>query len=179
MSVMELPKFKYHIDPVGNGMIKNSDVVCLCCGEARGSIYTGAVYSKEELTDAICPWCIADGTAAKKYGAEFSDSYPLLSSGIAKDIIEEVTQRTPGYVSWQQECWLSHCDNACEFHGRASEADILNASEETKRQWMLDFDGDEQLWNMITEGYSPRGDQEFYKFKCSHCQLILLGWDYS
>jgi uncharacterized protein len=176
---MELPKFKYHIDPEGNDVIEESDITCVCCGEKRGYIYTGPVYAVEELDDSICPWCIASGDAAKKFDAEFSDSHPLLSSGISKEITAEVTQRNPGYVSWQQECWLSHCNDACEFHGDASEEDVKHASEETKKQWMLDYEGDEKFWNTVTEGYYPKGDNAFYKFKCRHCNLVLLGWDCS
>ena len=176
---MELPSFKYHIDPEGNGVFEESDTVCECCNKQRGYIYTGSVYAIEELDECICPWCIANGSAATKFDAEFSDSHPLLSAGISKEITNEVTQRNPGYFSWQQECWLSHCNDACEFHGDASEEDVKDASQETKEQWFSDYGGDEKFWQQVTDGYHPNGDVAFYKFKCRHCNQILLGWDCS
>jgi uncharacterized protein CbrC (UPF0167 family) len=176
---MDLPSFKYHIDPVGNGVIEKSDLDCLCCGKETGYIYTGSVYAIEDLDDAICPWCIANGAAAKKFNASFSDSHPLMSSGVPGEIVKEVTDRNPGYQSWQQENWLSHCHDACEFHGDASIDDVKNASEETKAAWLQDNDGDVKLWNQVTSSFVSGGDLAFYKFRCRHCDLTLLGWDCS
>src|SRR5688572_19854803 len=97
-----LPEFHYHPDPIATGNVKPSDKTCQGCGQSRGYIYIASVYAIEELNEAICPWCIADGTAAKKFDAMFADSHPLRQAGVTKQIIEEVTRRTPGYVSWQQ-----------------------------------------------------------------------------
>jgi uncharacterized protein CbrC (UPF0167 family) len=58
---MKLPEFKYHIDPIGNNVIEESDKECVCCGEKRGYIYTGPVYAIDDLNEQICPWCIASG----------------------------------------------------------------------------------------------------------------------
>lgn len=74
---MVLPVFKYHPDPLSTGSVIESTVVCKCCGQNKGYIYTSSVYAIEELHNEICPWCIADGSAAKKYGATFVDSDPL------------------------------------------------------------------------------------------------------
>lgn len=56
---MQLPSFKYHLDPLSTGSITESESICECCEESRGYIYTGPVYAEVELVDAICPWCIA------------------------------------------------------------------------------------------------------------------------
>ena len=48
--------------------------MCVCCGERRGYIYAGPVYSERELSDSLCPWCIADGSAHSRFGAEFTDA---------------------------------------------------------------------------------------------------------
>jgi len=63
---MTFPNFKYHPDPITTGSTKESDTVCERCGEARGDIYTGRVFSEKELADCICPWCIANGESHKK-----------------------------------------------------------------------------------------------------------------
>lgn len=172
-----LPYFRYHPDPIGTGAIVASDMVCICCDRARGFIYVGPVYSTKDLDESLCPWCIADGSAATKLDASFADSYPLHRAGIPKEVIEEVNLRTPGYVSWQQEHWLSHCNDACEFHGDATVADVGTASPATKQTWLEVYEQDEAGWKSATEGYRPGGDSALYKFICRHCGQVLFGWD--
>jgi uncharacterized protein CbrC (UPF0167 family) len=54
----------------------------------------------------------------------FSDDHPLAQAGVPDEVIEEVARRTPGYNSWQQEVWLSCCDDACQFHGDAARSEL-------------------------------------------------------
>jgi uncharacterized protein CbrC (UPF0167 family) len=69
-----LPVFRYHPDPVRSGSIKESASVCKSCGRARGFIYVGPVYAEaDDLDDRFCPWCIADGSAAAKFDAYFTN----------------------------------------------------------------------------------------------------------
>jgi len=68
-----MPDFRYHPDPRLTGSVEVSDTSCVVCGAARGLIYVGPVYAVEEYVEEICPWCIADGTAAAKLDAEFTD----------------------------------------------------------------------------------------------------------
>lgn len=115
-----LPHFRYHPEPLASGSIEASAATCQCCGKARGYVYTGSPYSRHELPPgSLCPWCIADGSAAARYEASFSDDYPLLDAGVAANIVTEVCERTPGYASWQQERWLVCCEDACAFRGDA------------------------------------------------------------
>ncbi len=174
-----LPRFRYHPAPLLTGVIEDSPKDCSCCGQPRGFIYVGPVYGEADLHSQLCPWCIADGSAARTLGASFADSYPLNRAGIAHSLIEEVNLRTPGYFSWQGESWLSHCADACEFHGNASIKDVANASEETKAAWRHEYKLDDKTWVRIAEHYQPKGHQAFYKFVCRHCGLVLLGWDCS
>ena len=76
-------------------------------GKARGYVYCTTPYGEQEI-EFVCPVgvSIADGTASEKLGAIFSDSSPLAQAAISKEIIDEVTLRTPGYISWQQESWI-------------------------------------------------------------------------
>jgi uncharacterized protein CbrC (UPF0167 family) len=68
----ELPKFKYHPDPIKNKVIEKAKTRCPVCNKQREYVYTGPFYSTEDV-EGICPWCIADGSAAKKYSGEFQD----------------------------------------------------------------------------------------------------------
>ena len=172
----ELPFFRYHPDPLATGAVKPGAVRCACCGEQRGYVYVGPVYGEAELDESLCPWCIADGSAARKLGASFADDHPLLQARVPELIVQEVNLRTPAFSSWQQEHWLAHCGDACSFLGDASVEDVANASEGTKLAWQKEYGLGEGDWLHITMGYQPRGDQAFYKFKCLHCEAVLLGW---
>lgn len=175
----QLPVFRYHPDPIASGVIQASTAQCACCGMQRGFIYVGPVYGEADLHDSLCPWCIADGSAASKLGASFADDYPLRRANVPGHIIEEINLRTPAFFSWQQEEWLAHCGDACAFLGDASVADVANATEATKLDWHARYELNEEDWQHITTGYTPRGAQSFYKFQCLHCSAILLGWDCS
>ena len=43
---------------------------------ARGYAYTAGFYAEEDV-DAICPWCIADGSAAARFDGSFTDEDAL------------------------------------------------------------------------------------------------------
>ena len=174
-----LPQFRYHPDPLATGAVEPSDATCVGCGAARGFLYVGPVYSKIELGDRLCPWCIADGTAANQFAASFADAHPLLEANLPAPIVEEIHLRTPAYTSWQQEEWLAHCGDACEFHGDATSADVAEAAVETKTEWMSKYHLSERDWAQATAGYRPGGESSFYKFSCRHCKSILFGWDCS
>src|SRR5262245_40636119 len=155
-----LPIFRYHPDPIRTGAVKQSDVGCVCCGNARGYIYVGAVYGKrrEELHGRLCPWCIASGEASRRFDALFADGFPLSRAGVPAKVIEEVTKRTPRYISWQQETWLSHCGDACGFHGDASREDLERLAPEDREQFLKEFRLDEQRWSDLKRYYKPQGD---------------------
>lgn len=174
-----LPQFKYHPEPLRTGALEPRSIACACCGQRRQYVYVAPVYGERDLHESLCPWCIADGSAAAKLGASFADEHPLRKAGVPVSVIEEVNQRTPSYSSWQQEEWLTHCNDACEFHGDATAEELRNASAETKRAWCQHYGLAEAEWNHATQGYAPRGDQAFYKFVCRHCHAVLLGWDCS
>ena len=175
--VEDLPDFKYHLDPVRTGAVVPSSTPCACCARTRGYVYVAGVYAGENLDERLCPWCIADGSAASRFGASFSDDWRLHKAGLSAEIIAEVTCRTPGYISWQSEAWLHHCDDVCVYHGDASEADVANASEATRLAWQREYDLTDAEWDHLTADYVPRGERAFYKFVCRHCSAVLLGWD--
>lgn len=174
-----LPNFCYHPDPLATGSVKASDTVCRCCGEARGYVYTASVYALNELCDSICPWCIADGSAAQKFDAMFSDDIPLVQAGVPDKVIEEVTRRTPGYNSWQQETWLSCCGDACEFHGNATRPELQALNGNDLARVLADFGWREQHWPQFIQHYQPGGNPAVYKFVCRHCHTTKYAVDFT
>lgn len=177
--MLGIPEFRYHPNPIATGNVKLSEAVCLCCERNRGYIYTASVYAKEELENAICPFCIADGSAAKKFDANFSDDFPLIRVGISEQIIDEVTKRTPGYTSWQQEEWLTCCQDACEFHGDASKTELQELDSENLERFLSEIQWSNSDWKSFVPHYEAGGNPAVYKFVCRHCQQPRYGMDFS
>lgn len=171
---MELPKFKYHPDPVVTGSVEESDTECVCCGEARGFIYSGPVYAVEEYDQCICPWCIADGSAHDKLEASFTDDAGIGGYGmwdeVPEEVVEEVANRTPGFSGWQQEQWWTHCGDAAQFIGRAGRKElkalgdpaIVAIQESTGLS-----DGPE--WDHFLASLEKEGSPTAYMFRCRKC----------
>lgn len=113
-----LPTFRYHPDPIATGSIEPAPDECLACGRARGFRYVGPVYAETELNEQLCPWCIADGSAARKFDAEFTDVGLGLPPDVPDSVTDEIAHRTPGFHSWQQDHWLYHCGDGCTFSAR-------------------------------------------------------------
>lgn len=72
--------------------------------------------------------------------------------------------RTPGYVSWQGERWMVHCDDAAAFLGPAGWDELRHhpdALESLREQGWPEEDG----WHLIGTDDSMSG----YLFRCRHC----------
>ncbi|VEE61322.1 Uncharacterised protein family (UPF0167) [Shewanella putrefaciens] len=173
---MDFPQFTYHPHPLDTGAVIASDATCECCGQARGFICSSGMYCRDNV-EAICPWCVADGSAADKFNGHFVDDYPLLDAGLDLAIVKEVAERTPGYVSWQQEVWQSHCNDACEFHGDAELTDLQALQGEALEGFLSEHMLDSGFWQKILSGYRKGGDLAIYKFQCRHCHKVIFTMD--
>lgn len=177
---MSLPVFKYHPDPLGTGSIEAREVECLCCGEVREYIYVGPVYAKTDLDEAVCPWCISNGLAHQKYGAEFTDRAAvggygsLTRKAVSQQVKEEVVYRTPGFNGWQQERWLVHCSDACAFLGPAGRQEIEGfASQELLDSLRDDMKMNEQDFQQYLHLLDQHRAPTAYLFRCLHCAQYL------
>ncbi|HSU15812.1 CbrC family protein [Longimicrobium sp.] len=168
-----LPRFPYHPDPLGTGSVAQSAAACRCCGRARGYIYTGPAYARDDLDDALCPWCIADGSASKRFDAEFTDAAGIGGYGrwptVSPEVIEEVSRRTPGFMGWQQEQWWTCCDDAGEFLGRGGYAELSQrwsgAIPEIRKESGIEDAGWEPYLRALDRDDAPTA----YVFRCRHC----------
>lgn len=174
-----LPNFRYHPNPLATGNVKCIDAVCECCGKLREFVYTGPVYSSTKPKDFICPWCVADGSAAQKFKATFNHDAPLRKAGLPVAVIEEVTRRTPGYIAWEEDHWLTCCNDSCEFHGDAPHEELLGLKGEALAEILRAFHWEEARWNRYVLSYKPAGNPAVYKFVCIHCRKIQYGLDFS
>lgn len=167
----ELPAFRYHPDPVRTGSLSESPDECEQCGRARGVVYSGPIYTADEI-ETLCPWCIADGSAARDLDAQFTtvDGAP---PDVPESVLDEVLHRTPGFAGWQQERWLFHCADAAEYLGRVGHPEIA--------------DRPSVLSSLAADGWPPEhlqymrsdGDLTGYLFRCRHCGTELAYADAS
>lgn len=169
-----LPTFKYHPNPLASGSIVKSDGVCVCCNQSRGYIYTGPVYAEGEYDNCLCPWCIADGSAAEKFDACFVDEEGIGGYGdwddVPEVVIDEVAHRTPGFTAWQQEKWWTHCGDAGQFLGLADREALEKAGDQavTAIRESTDIDDDDE-WKEFLDALSKDGSPTAYLFRCGKC----------
>lgn len=155
-----LPEFAYHPDPVATESVKPSDATCVCCERRRGYIYDGPVFGEDELDERLCPWCIADGPAAERFDASFAAADPV-PDGVAADVIEQITTRTPSFTGWQQEHWMFHCEDGAVFLDRVGREelkrfpDALDMLREENREFHWPSEDIEDYVNSLDRDDSP------------------------
>lgn len=170
----ELPTFRYHPDPAANGAFEQMDGRCLVCGENPGWLYVLGAYGPRNLRDEVCPWCIADGSAASTHEVRFTEIVDA-PDAIPEAVIRELEERTPGFSGWQQERWLFHCDDAAAFVGPAGweeledHPDALGALRVQIAGWGMDADETE----MLVGSLDVDGSATAYLFRCLHCGTHL------
>lgn len=177
----ELPSFKYHPDPLSTGSVIESDRLCLSCRRTRGYVYVGPVFAVNELDEELCPWCIADGSAAQRFNAVFTDVGLGVPPDVPRYVTEEVARRTPGFVGWQQEHWLYHCGDAAAFLGRVGfhQLELLpDATEALQREARLLDLTDGQAEAHVRSLHAD-GDFTAYLFRCLACGIHLAYSDSS
>jgi uncharacterized protein len=171
-----LPVFRYHPDPLASGSVVPSDLECRCCGRARGHIYTGPVYAEEELNEALCPWCIADGSAAERFDATFVDPGGVGDYGswdeVPPAVVDEVAERTPGFTGWQQERWWTHCGDAAAFLGLAGRTELEGAWAGAIPSIRSDSQLSDSDWPAYLAALDRTDGPTAYVFRCTVCGVL-------
>ncbi|RRD95219.1 CbrC family protein [Clostridiales bacterium COT073_COT-073] len=173
LAKLGLPKFRYYPDPLGTGAFEEGEEkTCPCCGEKSTIYYSTMPYCIEKVEN-LCPNCIATGRAAEKYDAYFiSNAEWAGERNQEKDA--ELFCRTPGYISWQGEYWLSCCEDYCEYLGTVGTRELkaMGIAEEVLAEYELrhEYSGIEPY--LIKDG-STCG----YLFHCLHCGKYHLWVD--
>ncbi len=175
-----LPTFRFHPDPVLSGAIEPSPDACGCCGQARGYLYTGPCYVEDDFDAALCPWCIADGSAHTKFGVTFQevDLGPDLDEATA----DEIEERTPGITSFNPVAWPSCCGRPMAYLEPVGHAEIRARHPELPPLLIPQLEGEmemslaeaKQLFASLHRDHSPCA----HVFRCAKCRVLRAEIDF-
>ena len=170
---MQLPHFKYSPNAYTLDLFDKEDGICSVCEQPRQLKYICSFYSVDE-PEYICPWCIADGSTAKKYKGSFNDELGIEGMSpnpddsppsLSDEHIIAITSRTTSYFSWQQEAWLVHCNEPCAFIGYAGYEEVMPLLDELQDDLSQWSDDPEEMASFLTKDGSTVG----YLFQCVQC----------
>lgn len=190
-------KFEYFKGPLEHmSGLSAEECVCSLCGKESRCF---------ELDYSICPELGQDKN--EKFGCydclksgrfEFwhdTDIGVLDTNGLTKqynhnlpkpeDFPDEsmvLLRRTPQIVTWQQELWLTHCNDFMVYMGTWSPEDFYeNAPDGDGRSLFLKMtDHYPNLWDdSLREGETELASWHatYYVFKCRHCGMLTGNWD--
>ena len=175
-----LPHFRYHPDPIATGMlVAREDFVCPVCRRSRAYAYVGPYISDNygfENGEEICPWCIADGSAARTLNATFTGARYLSDQAYAQMSLgarTELEKRTPSFHCLQQERWLDHHGEAATYIGEVDFERYLQLPPAAQFA-VRDCSGDDPRAGLRPTDFVQRlrsdGDgPTVYLFRCLHC----------
>ena len=169
----DLPQFRYYPDPVGTGAFEEGEAkTCPCCGKKSTVYYSTMPYCVENVEN-LCPLCISNGKAAKKYDATFIQDAEWKGEP-DKEKNEELFRRTPGYMSWQGEYWLSCCDDYCAYLGTVGTRELkaMDIADEVFEEYAARNEFEDVREYLVKDG-SLCG----YLFRCLHCGKYHLWVD--
>ena len=169
----DLPFFKYHPDPLETGSFEEGEEkICPCCGNKSKVYYSSFPYCSENV-EYICPTCISNGEAARKFDAEFVQNAEWHGEN-DEEKDDELFHRTPGYMSWQGEYWLSCCDDYCAYMGTVGTRELkaMDIADEVIEEYVQ-----RGAFEDIGEYLVKDGPMCGYLFKCLHCGKYHLWVD--
>ena len=179
---MDLPHFPLFPHPENEGIFEPTEFDCDICKKCRGVRYIagflGAPVGVDSEEMVVCPWCIADGSAGAQ-GLTFNDAeiYGLSKAQMTAADKELVEQRTPGFVTWQQNHWLMCCGRACIYLREADTGDLQGkwaaAVPSMFEDDDLPQDHKDEIVRTIARGRGPCA----YVFECQVCHSLKAFWD--
>lgn len=170
-NIFGLPQFKYQPNLYLSDNVIFEPGVCQCCGK-RVYAYIDRMYTRFDV-NCVCLDCVASGRAASKFDGNFVSWADDQRVSPAKR--DELYRRTPGYLSWQGEHWLSCCEDFCAFLGYVGKSDLeeMGIFDEVTTRHKDRIGGDYYNYEWLT----PAGGMSGYLFQCLHCGKYHLHVD--
>lgn len=94
--------------------------------------------------------------------------------GLPASVVDEVSQRTPGFFSYQQERWWAHCNDAGRFLGEIEHVDAALLASEAAGDFVRDTCdaahlGGDTDWPWLLRTPSRKRGIAVFVFGCLHC----------
>jgi len=173
--VEEFPIFTYYPNAkeVFERQENNKEVICECCGKKTKYYYTHMYTAKK--VDCICPICVSNGEAAKKFNGQYNQDIENYQN-LPKEISNAILYKTPGYYTWQGEYWLTHCKDACMYLGDVGITELkeMGIFDEVMKEY-------EESGGYLNarENLVKKGNLAGYLFRCRHCGKYKIWVDAS
>lgn len=193
-------KFEYFDGPIDemSDLLEGSHICSLCGQESEMCFEIDYAitdkFSEDEKEGKIgCIDCLRKGEFEFRHDTEFG---MLDENGLTKvynhnmdnpppienDKLIEL-RRTPQIVTWQQELWLTHCNDFMTYKGTWEPSDFnKNSNSGNGKKLFLEMTDSElnHLWDDSLE----KGETEleewyatYYVFECKHCGKLRGNWD--
>jgi len=191
--------FKYFKGPIEDmsALITKKSVCSICgktdfCFELDFTI-TDAFPDDDKDGKAGCYSCLKDGRFEFWHDTEYgmldenglSKVYnhnmanpPAINAGNLTEM-----RRTPQIATWQQELWLTHCDDFMIYKGVWEPLDFYSNSQDGNGKALFMSMTDEDL-NHLWDDSLPKNETTlkgwyptYYVFECSHCGKLRGNWD--
>ncbi len=192
-------QFKYFKGPFDemSGMIDGVSVCSICgteshCFELDYSI-TQEFSNDDKEGKVGCVECLRNGRFEFWHDTEFG---LLDENGLSKmykhnianpPLIDQSNlvelRRTPQILTWQQELWLTHCNDFMIYKGTWTPLDFYaNSRDGDGKQLFMEMTDDEykNLWDdSLEEGQTQLEEwyPTYYVFECAHCSKLRGNWD--
>lgn len=166
-----LPVFRFHPDPVRSGSVERATTACLACGQMRGFVYVAGCYASRDLDRALCPWCIADGTAHARFAVVFHELDLPLATPPA--VVAEIEQRTPGFATLNPFDWPACCGLPMAYREPAGIAEIRCRHPAVEPQLLdaiaIRFSCGRRAARRLMQALARDGDPCAHVFSCIVC----------
>ena len=193
---MEFKYFKGPVDEMSDFIEEKS--ICSICGmEGRCFELDYTItneFSEDEKEGKVgCFNCLRNGLFEFWHDTEFGMLDENGLTKVYKHNMENPPQveneklielrRTPQFISWQQELWLTHCDDFMVYKGTWTPKDFHTNSEDGngRKLFMEMTDADyNNLWDdSLDDGQTNLEEwyPTYYVFKCLHCGKLRGNWD--
>jgi len=154
-------EFKYYKNT--DKVFEEKDIICELCEKTSNYNYIWWFYWSESFEN-ICVDCIKNWIL-KEYDCYLNE---VCNIELDNKIKEEIEYRTPSIVSFQEQCWPSHCNDACTYYWIANYNDIELYTSEIGKE--LGLDSKEKFKDLLQWWY-------ILKFKCEKCSKIIFKLD--
>jgi uncharacterized protein CbrC (UPF0167 family) len=159
--------------------------------------YSGGFYGVEEL-DFVCEQCLVAGRLAERdfatnegdlvaLRAQLREIAPDRAEQLEKDRTEELEQRTPHLVTWQDFRWPAHCGDYCEFVSEVGQKELTEMAPGGDGPAFLADSMDPRLAEFGLEWMDlpPRApssrdevyDPALFLFRCNEFRRYVMWWD--